>query len=254
MILSVVIPVYNAKAYLKACVESVAAFPIGDKEIILVDDGCTDGSFDEIEEWVNTLPCECKVIHQPNGGVSSARNVGIVEARGEWLWFVDSDDVIDSQVSVNLDAIARANFVITGFVWKENYKECVFGASKGEIPYNLWRCWFRKSIVDHLKLKFIEGRKYAEDQEFILGYLIKGEKNYNLLLTTCPIIDPIYHYTLREGSAMTKVGTKNKQVTDGIKVFFHLLGLLVKYDQITNSSYLRELKRIAKSIFITIKR
>jgi len=90
--ISVIIPVYNVKDYLPDCLESVVAQSLADREVILIDDGSTDGSA-EICDYYASLYSYFRVIHKPNGGPSSARNLGIGEAKGEWLIFLDSDDV-----------------------------------------------------------------------------------------------------------------------------------------------------------------
>ncbi len=91
MIISVVIPVYNVKPYLERCVNSVLCQTYKDLEIILVDDGSTDGS-SELSEQITTKDQRIRVIHQRNQGVSAARNTGIREAKGEYVIFMDSDD------------------------------------------------------------------------------------------------------------------------------------------------------------------
>ena len=93
-IVSIVIPVYNVKDYLKKCVESVLAQTLHEIEVILVDDGSTDGSGDICDDLAS---CEARVrvIHQNNQGLSSARNCGISYAEGEYITFLDSDDYWD---------------------------------------------------------------------------------------------------------------------------------------------------------------
>lgn len=93
MKISFIIPIYNCKAYLPACVDSIRAAGCEDYEILLVDDGSTDGSGSLCDALVQRFP-EIRVVHQDNAGVSVARNRGICEARGEYVLFVDSDDTI----------------------------------------------------------------------------------------------------------------------------------------------------------------
>ena len=100
MQLSVVIPVYNVKKYLHIAVQSVLFQDIEDMEIILVDDGSTDGSGKCCDELALRYPC-IRVIHQQNGGLSSARNTGIKAAKGDYLMFLDSDDWWNPDVKVN---------------------------------------------------------------------------------------------------------------------------------------------------------
>lgn len=90
---SVVIPVYNAKSSLKRCVDSWLAQSRSDLELLLVDDGSTDGSAVLCDELADSDP-RIRVIHQKNSGVSAARNAGIQEACGEYVLFTDSDDYV----------------------------------------------------------------------------------------------------------------------------------------------------------------
>ena len=91
--ISFIIPVYNCKYYLPDCVASIRAAGVGDYEILLIDDGSTDGSAGVCDELAERFP-EIRVIHQVNAGVSAARNRGIQEAHGEYIIFVDSDDTL----------------------------------------------------------------------------------------------------------------------------------------------------------------
>ena len=95
-LLSIIVPVYNAEKWLRRCVDSLLNqdLPREDYEIILVDDGSTDGSLKICDEYLAAHPGLVRVIHQPNSGVSMARNTGIELAKGEYLSFVDSDDYI----------------------------------------------------------------------------------------------------------------------------------------------------------------
>ena len=100
MTVSVIIPVFNAAPYLRACLASVT---LPDVEVIAVDDGSTDGSGEILDAWSGIT-----VIHQANAGAASARNAGIEAAHGDWLLFVDADDVLaEGWLSVVTDMIAR---------------------------------------------------------------------------------------------------------------------------------------------------
>lgn len=95
MLFSIVIPVYNVAEYLQKCIDSVLANDCSDCEIILVDDGCTDGVCPAIcDENAAAHPELIRVIHQENKGLGGARNTGIENASGDYLFFVDSDDTI----------------------------------------------------------------------------------------------------------------------------------------------------------------
>lgn len=90
-LLSIIIPVYQVEAYLKRCVDSVLAQKFQSYEIILVNDGSPDSSPEICDDYAQQYP-HISVIHKPNGGLSEARNVGLLAARGEYVFFPDSDD------------------------------------------------------------------------------------------------------------------------------------------------------------------
>lgn len=91
--LSVVVPVYNVSPFLHRCLESLLRQSVADSEVILVDDGSTDGSGHLCDEWCASHE-RFRVVHQENKGLSEARNTGIRLAAGEWITFVDSDDFL----------------------------------------------------------------------------------------------------------------------------------------------------------------
>ena len=95
--ISVIVPVYNTEKYLKRCIDSILAQSYSDFELLLIDDGSTDASPAICDEYA-TNDSRVRVFHKPNGGVSSARNLGLDNARGEWIAFVDSDDWIESEM------------------------------------------------------------------------------------------------------------------------------------------------------------
>jgi glycosyltransferase involved in cell wall biosynthesis len=100
---SVIVPVYNVAKYIERCVESIMGQTHKDIDVILVDDGSSDGSGDICDELAKKY-VKIKVIHQKNRGLSGARNVGIRAARGEYLVFVDSDDYVDEEFVAKLYA------------------------------------------------------------------------------------------------------------------------------------------------------
>lgn len=93
---SIIVPVYNTEKYLRQCVESVLTQTYSDWELILVDDGSFDGSEIICDEYARS-DSRIRAIHRPNGGLSVARNTGLDYAQGEWLSFLDSDDLLHPQ-------------------------------------------------------------------------------------------------------------------------------------------------------------
>ena len=92
-LISVIVPIYNVEQYLEKCIDSIIAQSYGDLEIILSDDGSTDGCVAICDRYAG-LDSRIRVIHKENGGLSDARNAGIGIARGSWYAFIDSDDFI----------------------------------------------------------------------------------------------------------------------------------------------------------------
>lgn len=102
-LVSVIVPVYNALSYLPRCVDSILAQTYTHLEVLLVDDGSTDGSAECCDRYASDS--RVRAIHKPNGGVSSARNVGIEQAQGHYISFCDSDDYLHPQM---IEILVRA--------------------------------------------------------------------------------------------------------------------------------------------------
>ena len=97
--LTIIVPVYNVERYLRTCLDSIAQLKAFSWEAILVDDGSTDTSGQICDEYA-TQNSKFRVIRQKNAGVSAARNAGLDAAKGEWIWFVDSDDSINPDFEI----------------------------------------------------------------------------------------------------------------------------------------------------------
>lgn len=110
---SVIVPVYNVERYLRECVDSVLGQSYENIELILVDDGSTDGSGTICDEYAER-DSRVRVIHKSNGGQSVARNTALDEAVGDWVMFVDSDDaIIDNAIELLLDAALESDSEIS---------------------------------------------------------------------------------------------------------------------------------------------
>lgn len=134
---SVIVPVYNSRKYLKECIESIINQDLEEIELILVNDGSTDNSLDICQKYA-MKDSRIKIIDKPNGGVSSARNAGILAASGEYIGFVDSDDWIQSEMYSNM----YKNIKETGSdICICNYIEESFGNSK-PITLNIKKEYF----------------------------------------------------------------------------------------------------------------
>ena len=106
MKLSIIVPVYNVAQWLPETVDSVLEQTFRDFELILVDDGSGDGSGEICDSYAEK-DSRVRVIHQKNAGVSAARNAGVAAAEGDWIGFVDSDDIIEKDMFAVMMALAE---------------------------------------------------------------------------------------------------------------------------------------------------
>ena len=214
--LSFIIPVYNCKNYLPGCIESIEKIGLSDYEILLIDDGSTDGSGKLCDNMASTRN-HVRCVHQSNQGVSVARNVGLDQARGEYILFIDADDSIDSRGMrkvINDITDETIDLIIYGMSFEFYYKGMVYRSDDMKTPlsgcYNetewmshlqdlylanslspIWnKIYKRKLLVDN-KLNFKEDMFLYEDLEFSLRCLAYSEK-------VLFIPDALYHYRQSE--------------------------------------------------------
>lgn len=202
--ISVIIPVYNAEATLNKCVDSVLMQQFSDFEVILVDDGSKDGSFQICEEYARK-DSRVTVIHKENGGVSSARNRGLEIAKGKWVTFVDSDDYLgnvflpNEEVGVDIVFGSYLNVIdareVGGFSSKV-MREASLGdvvARYGNDTILRGPCakWFRRDLIGNIR--FPEDMKVGEDTCFVWQYLSRCQ--------TCGVLPQSTYYVRL--SAMT---------------------------------------------------
>lgn len=218
-LISIIVPVYNAEKTLRRCINSIIHQTFVDWELLLIDDGSKDTSGQICDEYV-AKDCRIKVFHKENGGVSSARNLGLNSASGKWVTFVDSDDYVDSaflaQAELNSNDI---NMIVFGVTYlNSHYRRVpsnvlkVIEESPSFIDEQLCEiymmtCWgkcFRMNIIRKECIYFNELLKIGEDTEFVLHYL-KYSKNIQFVDTPCYFyndeeIDKLYKYALDANS------------------------------------------------------
>ena len=182
--ISVIVPVYNVEKYLHCCVDSILAQTFTDIEVLLVNDGSTDGSGTICDEYAQ-LDCRVRVFHKANGGVSSARNLGLDEAKGKWIMFVDSDDKVSPEICEKLldHASEGCMPICAHYKWTDNTvkrespevtKNCY--SIKEFLKLRVWILtpWgrlFERRIIKREHLRFSESISYAEDTVFNYDYL-----------------------------------------------------------------------------------
>lgn len=215
---SIMIPIYNSEEYLRRCLDSILEQEYADFELLLIDDGSTDGSpalCDEYQEKDSRV----RVIHKENEGVSVARNLAISEARGTWLRFVDSDDwitpestklMVRSAEEYGCDMVIADFYRVVGgrLSQKGDIEESgpmtreEFAGYMMKNPANyyygvLWNKLFRRDIVLEHGLYMNPEISWCEDFMFNLEYLRYAEK-------ICSIHAPVYYYMKRKGSLVTQ--------------------------------------------------
>ena len=172
---SVIIPVYNVENYLKECIDSVINQTLTDIEIICIDDGSTDGSTEILNEYASKGDNRIKVFYQQNSGVSATRNKGIDIAIGEYIKFVDSDDILHKDACKI--CYSKAKELDADIVFHESTEDIVFEKPLFNLftPSSCFTLYRTKFIKDN-NIRFNESTSYGEDQAFNLICSPKANK------------------------------------------------------------------------------
>lgn len=208
---SIVVPIYNTERYLDRCIYSIVHQTIDDLEIILVNDGSTDGSLAVCEDWA-CADRRVKIYDLPNRGVSFSRNFGITQSSGEYIFMLDSDDWIAPNTLNTLLAVqqeSQSDCVICGLnqtsgaVWApiENKVYNSFQHFCADFPYwlntELLSCSVNKLYKRELITSFYpENMSFAEDLVFCLNYLRNCDR-------ISFISDPLYQHDVSNTNSLT---------------------------------------------------
>lgn len=239
-LISIIIPVYKAEKYLHCCVDSVLAQSFTNFELILIDDGSPDNSGTICDEYAKQ-DRRIKVFHQENQGVSAARNLGIEQAKGEWIAFIDSDDWVENTMYeemyhaaslANAD-IAGCNFweilpthasVINTFYTSQSlFLADIISSNWGVV----WKLLIKKYLFTDYKIRFPQNLNGGEDYLVCVQLLVKAKQ------TIC-INKPLYHYNRCNGQSIITTSTLTNtydqiKATDLVIYFLQKEGLLEKF-------------------------
>jgi len=213
--ISVIVPVYNAEKVLCRCVTSILHQSYSDFEILLINDGSSDSSGGICEQF-SVEDCRVRVFHQVNGGVSSARNKGLSEARGEYLCFIDSDDWVDSDFfSLIIKSLRSHDMVFFGGrveklsgeqlgimsplsmqTSEDAFSDIVFSLFKNGILGYMCFMAIKLDLVRNNRIRFREDISIHEDSIFCYQCLFKASRIASL------DIQP-YHYVSYTGEKIT---------------------------------------------------
>ena len=203
---SIIVPVYNGEAHLTRCAESILAQDYPELELILVDDGSRDASFELMRELA-ARDTRVKAIHKENGGVSSARNRGLDEASGRYIQFSDVDDWLPidaTKLFMREIEAADADLVIGdfyrvvgnnvsrkgsidegGLLNRQEYADEML-RSPADLYYGaLWNKLYRRDLIERYAVRMDETISYSEDMIFNLEYLLHADKIAVLKAPVC---------------------------------------------------------------------
>ena len=229
LLISVIIPIYNVEKHLEKCILSVLNTTIENIELILINDGSTDNSLNIVKEFVD---CDnrIKLITKINGGVSSARNLGLENANGKWIYFLDADDYINNYTFENLIPILSSteyDMILGNYNCVDSNHELKYTTNnktyskKGEdliVDYGLWRhkivnmsaLLIKKSLIVKHNILFNENTKYAEDTEFINYCLLNAEK-------VVSVKNSFFNYVVHNESAISNINFSRFDVYESKK-------------------------------------
>lgn len=262
--ISAIIPVYNVYDYLDICMESIVNQTFSDFEVILIDDGSTDGSDIKCVEWAQR-DRRIRVISKENEGPSEARNCGIRNALGQYLVFIDSDDWVDATYLEKLhEAIVRNNAAIAEcdiYRFHNGTGEYTYHACSGRfgLPYSLeehmiygssaiWKCMFAKSL-------------FVENKIFFPNCHGEAKAMYGLLLalggSIVNVQEGLYYYRrFREGSLTGRPRANNGDedavgllAADYLIQGFQNCGLYGEYEEILQKSIITGLSDRLAGLF-----
>lgn len=219
ILLSIIVPVYNTEQYLNKCLTSITSQMNDECELIVVNDGSPDNSEYVIKQFKNKCT-NFKYIKKENGGLSSARNIGIKVASGSFIWHVDSDDFIsDNAISLVLNKV-KQNQKTDIFIYdtyfelpsktkyrKEPYTDC-------NTPYDYFYTYVIKNGLNSIWNKIIKRNLYVKNKINHYENISLGEDSSALvrLLNKADNIEyipkPIYHYNIKS-SGMSRGTKKN---------------------------------------------
>lgn len=213
---SVVIPVYNSEGTLRRCLDSLVGQQFSDYELLIINDGSTDGSDAICREYAGTYSC-VRYFAKENGGVSSARNLGLEQAEGAYILFVDSDDYVSEDYFAAIDqALTQShpdlllfgyrNFGGLSTEWDtgEFYEDAETGvaervasAVRQYLFSSLWSKAFKRHIIERGNIRFADDLAIGEDLAFIFSYAMH-------IRSIASISDKLYNVDVSDGNSLSR--------------------------------------------------
>lgn len=244
--LSYIVPVYNTLAWLKNCLDSLLAHQGNDIEFVLVDDGSTDGSSELLQHYANK-DSRIRLIRQANKGLSAARNIGLANAGGQYILFVDSDDIVDSDaVSRMVETAEKEDAdIVTGHImcFSKNGVKSLWGKF---LSHGIYETGFdyMKAVNSVAYAPMVFGYMFRRELpikhalEFMPGLIHEDELWTPMLIARANIVvtTELCHYyyrTDREGSIMNNRDEFNRNLSIAVIIkclFGDLMTIATDYD------------------------
>lgn len=251
-LISLIVPVYNAENTLYRCIDSILGQSLTDFELLLINDGSKDKS-GEICDGYEAKDNRIRVFHKENGGVSSARNVGLDNAKGTWVAYVDSDDWVAKDYLKNLidhtktgvdlvisfptyiytDGSSRKPEYQPKLVDEQNFEE-IFVEHSMHQNTSPWSKLFRREILESANIRFCEDMHIGEDLLFLYTYMLSTAKIYISSDT-----DYLYSYDLE--TSLTKRVNSYKSEYVGYRNIKRVVEDLIKKRNLKSSDSLQRL-------------
>lgn len=232
-LVSIIVPIYNAERTLDRCIKSILEQEYRNFEVILVNDGSTDNSLSICRRW-SSEDSRVKVFDKPNTGVSETRNIGIANAAGKYLQFVDSDDWISADSTTMMVERAEqteCDMVIANFYRVVNGCQAQKGNIKTDVvltkkeflsimmnePANfyygvMWNKLYRRDIISAHRIYCCTDLNWSEDFLFNLDYIRFAQ-------TIASLSKPVYHYVKTKNSLVSREFTLNNVIKMKLKIF-----------------------------------
>ena len=247
--ISIIVPVYNAEKYLHRCIDSILTQTFGDFELLLIDDGSTDKSGRICDDYVSK-DHRIRIFHKQNGGVASARELGIIQAVGKYSIHVDADDWIESNMLEEMyKKIYSEDFdiLIADFYQEENGKRLYIKQTtdltsstdilkdilQNRLFGSLWHKMIRHSLYKKYDVHFIKGIDYCEDV-LVLVQLLQHPLNVGF------IGKAFYHYDFSNLNSITRNYTLN--------TYYMRKGFVMKLIQLLPDTYTQIISNVALQV------
>ena len=251
---SVIIPAYNAEGTIRRCLESLLNQPHENAELIIVNDGSTDTTGEICREYASRHGC-IRYLEKENGGVASARNLGLDNATGEYILFVDSDDyvtehyfaAINTNAATDMDLIMFGKHTYDGESLREQSPkpqiakkpketaDMLCNAIRQQLMNSAWNKIYRRSLIEEHKIRFDQRLPIGEDKVFAVQYAMHAK-------TAVFVEDPIYVMSLENILSLSR--RQRKDLCDHVLLEHDLL-----FQAVEQSAYKNKLRKAVSFSF-----